>query len=249
MTSPSAGTRVEPKPIRRPPSRRRPWLLEVYSTAVGKKYVMALSGIAGLGFLVAHMIGNLKVFFGPEEVNAYGEWLREGLLHPALPRTWALWGLRIGLITALALHLHAAYGLTVINRRAKPVRYQRRSDYIAANFASRTMRWTGIIVFGFIVYHLADFTWGAANPGFVRGDVYRNVVASFSQWPVALAYIGANLALGVHLYHGAWSLFQSLGVSNRRFDHWRRLFAVAFTVVVIGGFISVPIAVLAGIVQ
>jgi succinate dehydrogenase / fumarate reductase cytochrome b subunit len=99
------------------------------------------------------------------------------------------------------------------------------------------------------VYHLADFTWGSANPGFERGDVYRNVVASFEQWPISIIYIVANVALGVHLYHGAWSLFQSVGLNNPRFNPWRRWFATAFAVVTTVGFISVPIAVLAGVVE
>jgi succinate dehydrogenase / fumarate reductase, cytochrome b subunit len=194
------------------------------------------------------MVGNLHVFEGPGQINEYGEWLRE-LLDPPFPRTFTLWMLRTVLIAAIALHLHAAYALTRMNRRARPMKYQSDRDYVAASFAARTMRWTGIIVGLFIVYHLLDLTWGAANPGFVRGDVYRNTVASFEQWPVAIAYIAANLALGLHLYHGAWSLFQSVGWNNRRFNPWRRYFATAFAVVVTVGFISVPVAVMVGIVE
>jgi succinate dehydrogenase / fumarate reductase cytochrome b subunit len=160
----------------------------------------------------------------------------------------ALWGLRLTLIVAVVLHVHAAYALTMMNRRARPVKYQSSRDFIAADFAARTMRWTGIIVLLFLAYHLADFTWGWANPGFERGEVYRNGVASLSNPVVALFYIAANLALGFHLYHGAWSLFQSLGINSPRFNPWRRLFAIAFAVVTIGGFIAVPIAVQLGIV-
>src|SRR5918993_3631578 len=149
------------------PRKRRPFLIDFYSTAVGKKYVMAITGIIGIGFVVVHMIGNLKVYLGLIEHNGeqaydidiYGEFLRE-LLVPLLPRTYALWILRLVLIGALVLHLHAAYALTVMNRRARPVKYQAKRDYVVADFAARTMRWTGIIVLLFLVWHLADLTWG-----------------------------------------------------------------------------------------
>jgi succinate dehydrogenase / fumarate reductase, cytochrome b subunit len=225
------------------------WALEFYRSALGKKYVMAITGVIGMGYIFAHMIGNLKVFIGPESIDAYGEWLRHSLLYPILPAHVALWLMRSVLIVSLILHVHAAYALTMMNRRARPVRYKSKRDYIAADFAARTMRWTGIIVLLFIGYHLADFTWGWVNPGYVRGEVYRNTVASLSNPIVALFYIAANLALGYHLYHGAWSLFQSLGINSPRFNPWRRAFAVAFAVITIGGFITVPIAVLLGIVS
>ena len=132
------------------------------------------------------MVGNLKMYLGQVngeyEIDVYSEHLRE-LLVPLLPKGWALWILRIVLITALALHLHAAYSLTLINRRARPVKYQSKRDYIAADFAARTMRWSGIIVLLFLCFHLADLTWGWFNPGFVRGEVYRNVDASLSRLP------------------------------------------------------------------
>jgi len=230
------------------PRFRTPFVIEFYRSAVGKKWVMAVTGVIGMGFVFAHMIGNLHVFEGPGQINHYGEWLRE-LLDPPFPRTFTLWMLRVTLIGAIALHLHAAYALTRMNQKARPVKYQADRDYVAATFAARTMRWTGVIVLLFLLFHLADFTWGSANPGFERGDVYRNVVASFEQWPVSAIYIVANIALGVHLYHGAWSLFQSVGLNNPRFNPWRRWFATAFAVITTIGFISVPIAVLAGVVE
>jgi succinate dehydrogenase / fumarate reductase cytochrome b subunit len=224
------------------------WGLEFYRSALGKKYVMAITGVIGMGYIFAHMIGNLKMYLGPESLDSYGEWLREGLLYPILPHHVMLWILRLVLIVALVFHLHAAWALTRMNAKARPVTYQSKRDYVAADFAARTMRWTGIIVLLFIAYHLADFTWGWLNPGFERGEVYRNVAASFSNPIVALFYIAANLALGVHLYHGAWSLFQSLGVNRPGFNPWRRAFAIAFTVITIGGNLSFPIAVQLGIV-
>jgi succinate dehydrogenase / fumarate reductase cytochrome b subunit len=228
--------------------KRKPFLLDLYSTAVGKKYVMAITGLIGVGFVIVHLIGNLKVYLGAEEIDHYGEFLRE-LLVPLLPRTVALWLLRLVLIGALALHLHAAYSLTLINRRARPDRYQSPRDYIAANFASRTMRWTGIIVLLFLFYHLADLTWGWFNPDFVRGAVYHNLDESLSQIPVAILYIVANIALGIHLFHGVWSLFQSMGWSNPRFNSWRRGIATAIATLIVVGNCSFPIAVQAGIVQ
>src|SRR5205823_10039345 len=130
-----------------------------YRSAVGKKYVMAITGIIGMLYVIAHMLGNLKMFLGPTDLDHYGEFLRE-LLVPIAPRSVVLWILRTGLIVALLLHVHSAYALTVMNQRARPVKYQSHRDYVAADFASRTMRWTGIIVLLFIFFHLADLTWG-----------------------------------------------------------------------------------------
>jgi succinate dehydrogenase / fumarate reductase cytochrome b subunit len=154
-----------------------------------------------------------------------------------------LWLMRIGLIAAFAVHMHAAWSLTRMNHRARPTKYASGRDYIAANFASRTMRWTGIIVILFVIFHLADLTWGSANPDFERGDVYHNMVESFSREPVALSYIVANLALAVHIFHGAWSLFASLGVSNPRIVRFRRAFATAFAGIILIGNVSFPIMV------
>lgn len=235
------------------PARERPWLVRFYASALGKKYVMAITGIVWLGYVFAHMVGNLKLYMGAESLDGYAEWLR-ALGYPALPETVTLWLLRSVLIVALVLHVHAAYALTLMNRRARPTPYQSRRDWVAADFAGRTMRWTGVIVLLFLIWHLADFTWGveAVNPEFTRGQVYDNVVASFSRPAVSVWYLAANLALGLHIYHGTWSLFQSLGWNSRRssarFNQWRRWFATAFTVVVIGGNLTFPIAVMTGIV-
>ncbi len=235
------------------PKKRKFFLFDLYATAVGKKYVMAVTGVIGIGFVITHMIGNLKMFLGKDAggvyaIDHYGEFLRE-LLVPILPRTVALWLLRLVLIGAILLHLHAAFSLTVLNRTARPVKYQTARDYQVASFASRTMRWTGIIVLLFLAWHLADFTAGWANPGFVRGEVYRNVDASLSRIPVAVLYIVANIALGVHLFHGTWSLFQSIGWSNPRFNKWRRAMAMGVATVIVVGNVSFPVAVLAGIVK
>lgn len=227
--------------------RKAPFPIEFYRSALGKKYVMAITGIALMGFVFAHMVGNLKMYLGAAEFNHYAEFLRE-LLVPILPRTVTLWLMRIGLIAAFGLHIHSAYGLTRMNHAARTVKYQSRRDYIAANFASRTMRWTGIIVGLFLVWHLFDLSWTGTGATFVRGEAYQNVDASLSRAPVALLYIVANIALGIHLFHGAWSLFQSMGWNNPRFNRWRRNFAAVFAAIIVIGNVSFPIAVMAGVV-
>lgn len=219
---------------------RRPGL---YSTYLGKKYAMAVSGMVLMLFVLVHMLGNLKLYLGARSLDTYSAWLRTAG-EPVLPRGTLVRIVEIVLVAAVAVHIHAAYVLTMVNRRARPEAYRSPRDYVAASFASRTMRWTGIIVALFVIFHLLDLTWGTANPGFRAGDPYHNVVASFERWPVAIAYIVANLALATHLYHGAWSLFQSMGWVVR----WRRTFAVVFAAAIAAGNVSFPLAVLTGVV-
>jgi len=237
-------------PTVRTRKQSRFWLLNFYSSAVGKKAVMAATGIILLGFVFVHMTGNLKVYYndGGEHLNAYGEWLRS-VGAPVLPHKTLLWAFRSVIILSVALHIHAAVTLTLLNRRARPIGYKGGRDYIAANYAARTMRWSGVLIAAFLLFHLMDLTWGNANPSFEGGRPYQNLVASFERWPVAFAYIVANLLLGMHLYHGAWSLFQSLGLNHQRFNHWRRGFAILFAVVIALGNISIPIAVLTGVID
>lgn len=236
---------------------RRPFLLDIYSTAVGKKYVMGATGIMMMGFVLFHMIGNLKMYLGASHLNEYALFL-EHLLVPIAPEGVVLWILRGGLITALALHLHAAYSLTMLNRKARPVKYQSPRDYQIANFASRTMRLSGLVVLAFIAWHLADLTFGGVNShtgnmitenGKELKDVYGAVVYSFNRVPVALFYVVANILLGIHLFHGAWSIFQSFGWNNPRFNKWRRAFATGFAALIVVGNVSFPVAVMAGIVK
>jgi succinate dehydrogenase / fumarate reductase, cytochrome b subunit len=229
-------------------ARRRPWPVEFYRSAVGKKWVMAVTGLIGLGFIVGHLIGNLKLYLSREEIDLYGEALRDFPRH-LLPRTVFLWTLRIVLIVALVLHVHCAYALTRMNQKARPVRYQSKREYSVANYASRTMRWSGVIVLLFIGFHLLDLTWGGGGADFERGDPYNNAVRSFDRPLVAAVYVIANLALGLHLYHGAWSMFQSLGVNNPRINLARRRFAQGFAALIVIGNISFPIAVQAGFVD
>ena len=228
--------------------RRKPWLLDFYRSGVGKKATMAATGIALLGFVIAHSIGNLKLYLGAEEMNLYGEFLRD-IAYPIVPHSGFLWIMRAGLLVAFVLHLHAAYALTMMNRRARPTKYQSKRDYIAATFAARTMRWTGIIVLLFIIFHLLDLTFGPTNPDFQSAMPYENTVASFQRIPVALFYVLANLALGVHLWHGIWSMFQSLGINNRRFNEWRRYLSYAITGAIVQINESFPIMVVARVIE
>ena len=257
VTSPA----VDAEALRRAPAtataiksrKKRPFLLDLYSTAVGKKYVMAISGIAMMGFVFFHMLGNLKMYLGAVALDHYAEFLQM-LLYPILPKNVMLWILRGGLISMLLLHLHAAWSLTQLNRHARPVKYQSARDYQVAKFASRTMRWTGIIVLAYLVWHLLDLSFGTVNAvgtnsTFVRGEVYNNVVRSLDRPVIALFYVIANILLGIHLFHGAWSIFQSLGWNNPRFNSWRRGFATAFATIIVVGNVSFPIAVIAGIVK
>lgn len=233
--------------------RRAPWPVEFYRSAVAKKWIMALTGIVLVGYLIAHLVGNLKVFLPPvdgvPEVDLYGHALRE-LLFPILPHHVALWLLRVGLLVAAAFHIHAAYSLTLMNRRARPVDYSGPRTYLAANYASRTMRWSGVIVILYVFFHLADFTWGiapAAPDTWARGEVYANFFATFSRPGVVFFYVLANLCLGLHLFHGVWSMFQSLGANNPRFNRWRRYFAWTIAGVITAGNVFLPIAGLLGI--
>ena len=223
------------------------WLANLYSSAIAKKAVMAVTGIILFGFVFGHMAGNLKVYAGPEAFNEYAEALRT-VFTPIVPRGAALWVARIGLLVAVVFHIHSAYAVTMMSRDARPVAYRDR-QFVKASYASRTMRWGGVIVLLFVIYHLLHLTTGQAHHDFVPGDVYHNFVSGFRIWWVSAFYILANLALGLHLYHGLWSMFSSLGVTHKRFEQWRRTFAAAFAVIITAGNLSFPLSVLLGLVR
>jgi succinate dehydrogenase / fumarate reductase cytochrome b subunit len=214
-------------------------LATLLGSTIGKKVVMAVTGIILLAFVVGHMIGNLQIYLGPHAINEYGRFLRE-FLHGG-----GIWIARAGLLVAVALHIWAAVSLTLENRAARPVGY-RRHKRLESTYASRTMVWSGPILALFIAFHLADLTFGAVTPGFVEGDVYNNLIRSFSRVPASAFYILAMLALGLHLYHGAWSMLQSLGVNHPRWNRLRNRLTLALTAAVVIGNISFPVAVLAG---
>lgn len=224
-------------------------MLSFYRSDLGKKAVMAVTGIMFFGFVLGHMFGNLKLYLGAEALNHYAEWLRE-FGSPLLPHGGLLWIARVVLLAAVALHILSATQLTLKSRRARSRDFKGR-DTVQATYASRTMVWGGVIIALFIFYHLAHLTWGWgwAHPEFEPGKVYENVVAGFSVPWVSAFYILANLALGLHLYHGLWSMFQTLGWHAAGNPHdWRRRFAQVFALVIVAGNISFPIAVLSGLV-
>lgn len=209
---------------------------------VGKKAVMAGTGLILFGFVVAHMIGNLQAYLGPESMNAYAEWLRE-LLHGA-----GLWIARYVLLMAVIFHIWSAVSLTIDNRKARPVGYRKRL-WEESTYASRTMVWSGPLLALFVVYHLLHLTTGTVHPQFVEGDVYRNFVTGFRALPVSAFYILSMLALGLHLHHGVWSMLQTIGLSHPRWNPLRKSFAGGIAAAVVLGNISFPIAVLLGIIR
>lgn len=222
-------------------------VLRLYRSSLGKKAVMGMTGLALFGFVLLHMAGNLKMYQGEAKFDAYAEGLRE-FGAPILGHGQALWIARLVLLAAVLLHLHAALALTLQNRRARPTEYEVK-DTVQATYAARSMRWGGVIVLLFVLYHLAHLTFGWAHPDFQAGKVYQNVVVAFQVPWVAAFYFAANLALGLHLYHGLWSLFQSLGWNHPKLNPWRRRFAALFAILVTLGNVSFPIAVLMGAVR
>lgn len=208
---------------------------------------MALSGLALCGFVLAHLAGNLQIFAGPDALNSYAAKLQH--LGPFL------WVARAVLLACLVAHVVTAAQLTIENRRARPLRYLKETT-VQASYASRTMPMTGLIVFGFILYHLAHFTFGATHPAYShltdpkgRHDVYAMVVLSFREWPVALAYVAAMIPLSMHLGHGFASLFQSLGLRHERYVGLVRCGARAFAALILIGNCSIPLSILTGIVR
>ena len=223
------------------------WLANFYRSAIGKKAVMAVTGLILFGWIFLHMVGNLKVYFGPEHFNEYARFLKT-MFGPAVPETGMLWLSRIVLLVAVIFHIHSAYALTMMNREARPIAYTDRG-FVKATYASRTMRWGGVIILIFLIYHILHFTTGQAHHDFIQTDPYHNFVSGFRIWWVSAFYIAANVALGLHLYHGVWSMFLSLGVTHKRFENWRRMFATVFAALITLGNISFPLMVLLGIVR
>lgn len=218
----------------------------VARTSVGKKFAVAASGIVGLGYLVAHMVGNLKVFLGPHDINEYGEGLRD-LLHPFFPRTYVLWGLRAILITAVVVHIVCTVQLARQSRAARTTRYVKTAN-VQATYASRTMRWGGAAIFAFIIFHLADLTWGV-HPDYVRGDIYHNLVNGFERWWAVALYLVAMVCVTMHVYHGTWSVSQTLGLRSAKNDSKIRALATTLAVVLFVGFMAVPVGVLIGVID
>lgn len=209
--------------------------LTLHQTTIGKKVVMALSGAIIVGFTIVHFLGNLNLYLGAEAMNKYAETLQSV---PPL-----VWGTRLVLLFAFGAHISAAVSLWVRNRNARGSRYKMRTD-LATDYAARTMYWSGPILFLFVVYHLLHFTILPAHPG----EVYRNVVEGFQNPLIAGVYIVGNIALGLHIFHGIYSAFQTLGANHPRYNSYRRDAAIAISAAITIGNLSFPIAVLAGLV-
>ncbi|HVF20167.1 MAG TPA: succinate dehydrogenase cytochrome b subunit [Mycobacteriales bacterium] len=221
--------------------------LTAYRSTIGRKAVMAVTGLLLFGFVVAHMVGNLKIFTGEEHFNDYAEGLR-GFGKPFFAHEQFLWVMRAGLLAAVLAHIAAAISLTRTSRLARPIGYVVHKP-TSSSYASRTMRWGGIVIALFVVYHLLHLTTGDAHSDFRHGEVYRNVISGFEVWYVSAFYILANLALGMHLFHGLWSMFQTLGRGSGRFSRQVRAFSVLSAVAITVGNISIPVAVLAGVLE
>ncbi|MCE7081985.1 succinate dehydrogenase cytochrome b subunit [Streptomyces sp. ST2-7A] len=226
---------------RRPSSLRTLW-----RSTIGKKTVMAVSGGILLLYLIVHMVGNLKIFAGSTSFNEYAEWLRV-FGEPALGEGWLLWIVRVVLLAAVIAHIVAAWQLSRLDIRARPVKYAHRRQ--RATYATRTMRWGGVIIALFVVWHILDLTTGHVNPLGEEGRPYENVVATFSTWYGNTIYIVAMLALGLHIRHGFWSAAQTLGLNHPRRDRALKATATGLAVLLTVGFVSVPIAVMTGIVS
>ena len=225
-------------------------VVTLWSTSVGKKAVMAVTGFILIGFVIFHMLGNLKLYQGEEKFNDYATFLRE-VGAPLLGSNQFLWAARLVLLAATVLHIGAAAQLTKMSYAARPVSYRQR-EAIQSTYASRTMRWSGVIITLFVIYHVLHFTFGAVGyaPGhFPPTSVYRNVVNGFSVWYVSAFYSAAMVALGLHVYHGVWSMFQTLGVNHVTTDRLYRMLATVSSLAVVAGNISFPVAVLAGLLR
>ena len=224
-----------------------PRAVTLLHSTVGKKVIMATTGAVLFLFVVGHMLGNLKIYFGPEKFDAYAHWLRE-MGEPLFAHGQALWLVRLVLIAAVLAHIISATLLTLTSWQARDVKY-RKEERLAFGYASYTMRWGGVVVGLFVIYHLLQLTWGVVLPGFVAASPYHNVVTAFRVWWVSLVYVAALIALGLHLYHGIWSALQTLGFNDPTYNAWRRPCAAVIAIVIVVGFVSVPISVMLGLVD
>lgn len=215
-------------------------LFSFYQTLVGKKAVMALTGLILFGFVVGHLLGNLQIFIGREQLNAYSRFLKNtGEL---------LWAVRAILLLSLVLHIIASIQVSLADLQARPVGYVEKRD-IATSYAARTMIVSGPLVFLYIIYHLLMFTFLTTGPGYSHTDVYGNVVAAFKVPLISAIYILAMILLGFHLYHGIWSMMHTLGISNTCYHRLRWIASPIVAILITLGYIAIPIAVLAGIVS
>lgn len=211
-----------------------------YESTIGKKAIMAVTGLILFSYLIAHMLGNLQIFLGSAVMNHYAETLHG---NPPL-----LWTARVVLLVSVVLHIWASVALSMLKSEARPVAYVKRAN-VQSSWASRTMMFSGPIVAAFVVLHLLHLTTGTIHPQFVPLHPYENLVSGFLVVPFALAYIVVMVFIGFHLSHGIWSMFQSMGLSHPRYTPLIKKFAAVFSWILTAGFIAVPLAVLAGLVR
>ena len=209
----------------------------LWESTIGKKVVMAATGLIMVLFLISHMISNVLIFSNPAHLDHYAAWLRS--LGPLL------WAARAGLLAALVLHILAAWQLTRRAHAARPEGYARH-ERLVTTYAARTMRWGGVLLAVFIVFHILHFTTGTFHPDFHPGEVGRNVIEGMAVKPVAVFYLVAMLALGIHFWHGIWAVFQTLGVDHPAWNRSRRVISIGLAIVVAGGFATIPLAALLG---
>ena len=211
-----------------------------WRSTIGKKIVMAVTGVLLVGFIIGHAMGNLIVFRGPEAFNAYAAFLKGN--------AGVLWTVLVGLLVAVVLHIIAAYQLARLQQRARPIGYQHREPQVST-LAARTIRWGGALLLVFVIYHLLHLTTGTVHPAFSHVDAYGNVMIGFRVWWVALIYIVATIALGLHLYHGVWSSIRTLGLARPTYQPLKRRAALVIALGVTLAFIAIVSSVAIGMVR
>jgi succinate dehydrogenase / fumarate reductase cytochrome b subunit len=227
------------------PARRRTGPAAYWHSNIGKKVAMAWTGLIMLAYLLVHMLGNLKIFFGRKDYDEYAHWLRT-IGEPLLHETWFLWITRTVLLVSVVVHVVAATQLTRRDLKARPVKYVggQRSQ---ATFATRHMRWGGTILALFIVWHILDLTAGVVNPDYSKGHAYHNVTQDFQHWWSNVIYIVAMVMLGLHIHHGFWSATQTLGLNSSAKDKAIKATGTILALVISLGFIAIPVAVMTGL--
>jgi len=218
-------------------------VISLYRTSVGKKFYMAMSGAVLIGFLFAHMVGNLKMYMGADAFNHYAEFLRE-VGYPVLPHLVGLWIFRVVLLACVGLHMLSAWQVYNQSKNARGSSYKK-EEALSFAYASRTMRWGGVIIASFVLYHILHFTVGSAHPDFVHGEAYDNVVIGFQNLFVVGFYVVTLVMITFHVYHGLWSALQTVGANHPKYNPFRRPLALGLALLLLLGFLTVPVGVVA----